>query len=90
MFSLAALHVTHYIGRSDGGICLSLISSKLVWKQIAKEVNPGFDGKVSEYTVYHSLLCMGCIAQADAYPPPKLPTMGTELDHGAMEEVGLV
>ncbi len=47
--------------------------------QIAQEVNAGSDGKVSEYTVHHSLLCMGPQtsqgAHADPCPLPKAPTV---------------
>ncbi len=69
------------------------LSEKPTVAQIAQEVNAGSDEKVSEYTVYHSLLCMGQGAHADPCPLPKAATVGTwasELDHGAMEECGLV
>ncbi len=48
--------------------------------QIAQEVNAGKDGKVSEYKMHHSLLCMGLLTRRPVRvpcPPPKVPTVGT-------------
>ncbi len=64
--------------------------------QIAEKLNAG----MTEHTVHRSLLCMALhsrrpvkVSKPDPYRLPKVPTMGmraSELDHGAMEEGGLV
>lgn len=62
--------------------------------QTAEKVNAGSDRKVSEYTEHHSLLFTGLqtnqAAHADPCPPPKDPRLALELDHGVMEDGGLV
>ena len=68
--------------------------------KIAEEVNADSDRKVSEYTVHRSLLHMGLHSCRPVRVPMLTPVhrqkcqiMGTresELDHGAIEEGGLV
>ncbi len=41
--------------------------------QTAQEVNAGSDGKVSEYTVHHSLLCMGLHSRRPVRVPMLTP-----------------
>lgn len=64
--------------------------------QFAEKFNAGSNKMVSEHTVHRSLLRMGPTSQdahADSCPQTKAPTMGmwaSKLNHGAMEEGGLV
>lgn len=75
------------------------LASKAQVAEMAEKLNAGYDRQLSGHILYHSCV-WGYVAaewsecgHAEPCPLPEVPTMGTwvlKLDHGAVEEGGLI